>query len=161
MKVSLHEDRIIGFSGDIEIGNMPKGVGLERIRWNGKSVVDLMTLDEIWVRHQRGVFEFHAVSVPESQRVAMTYADRKRLHVESGVIRVRTEQDMEVLKQAEAGRIVDNRSLKAEAIAFASELTYDQIDAHVETIFGSLNTAQKGSLKRLYGAVLFLTKSSV
>lgn len=161
MKVSLNEDMIVGFSGDIEIGNLPKGVGLERLRWDGEKIVDLAMASGIWVRHQRGVFEFHAVSVPGSQYVVMTYADRKRLYINSGVIRVRTKEENEDQKKADTARTVENRSLKTEALAFANGLTRDQIDEHIDKIFGKLDADQKASLKRLYKAVLFLTKSMV
>lgn len=39
-----------------------------------------------------------------------------------------------------------------------NSLTYDDIDNHIENVFGGLSTAQKSSLKKLYKAVLFLLK---
>jgi hypothetical protein len=161
MRVSLHEDMIVGFSGDTEIGNLPKGVGLERLRWDGSKVVDLAALEGMWVRHRNGTFSLHAVSVPGSQWVSMMYRERNRLYVNAGVIALKTEQEMTAAKRAEADRIVENRAMKTDAAAFISGLTYGQIDSHIDTAFGTLNAAQKTSLRRLYKAVLWLVKTQM
>jgi len=70
-------------------------VGLERLRFDSRQVVDLADLKRIWVRDLGGgAFELHAIEVPGSQAVDMTYADRRRLTTEAGVIRLRTEDEM-------------------------------------------------------------------
>jgi hypothetical protein len=161
VKATLAEDMIVSFGGDTEIGALPKGIGLERLRWDGQKLVDLDKVSEIWVRSIRGVFELHAVEVPGSQLVAMRYQDRKRLYVEGGLIRLRTVEEMEALRQAETDSLVENRTLKTEALAFVSGVTYSQIDAHIDAVFGNLNATQKGSLKRLYKAVLFVCKREI
>jgi hypothetical protein len=160
LKVTLREDMIVSPAGDSEIiGPLPKGVGLERLRCDGKKIIDLITLETMWVRNVGGVFELHAVSVPGSQRVVMTYADRKRLYADGDVIRVRTEKQDEEQKQTESARIVENRLLKTEAMLIAKWLTPNVIDAHIDTVFKDLNTDQKSSLRRLYKAVSFLSRS--
>jgi len=70
MKANLKEDIIIMLTenGKVEIGTLPKNVGLERLRFNGKSVVDLFDLNEIWVRYVNGTFELHAIEVPEPKK---------------------------------------------------------------------------------------------
>lgn len=79
MKAILDGDRIIGFSsgGDVEVGPIPKGVGLERLRWDGEKLVDLWDLDEMWVKPKGNSFSMHAVEVPGSRKVRMKYKDRK------------------------------------------------------------------------------------
>lgn len=159
MRATVFEDFIVSFGGDTEIGSLPKGVGLERLRWDGQKLIDLDKIEAIWVRCRAGVFELHVIEVPGSQVITMRYADRKRLYVENGVIGIRTAEEMEALEQAEADRITQNSTLKTEALAFASGLTYTQIDVHIEAVFGGLSPAQKTSLKRLYKTVLCLAKT--
>jgi len=51
MRAMLDRDIIVHLTphGDTEIGSIPKGAGLERMRFDGKQLVDLATLGEIWV----------------------------------------------------------------------------------------------------------------
>lgn len=55
-------------------------------------------------------------------------------------------------------KAMENESLLTSAKDLANNLTYDQVDTHIDTVFGSLNTAQKTSLKKLYKTFLFLLK---
>ena len=63
----------------VEIGSIPKGVGLERVRWNGNELIDLFDLTDIWVEFINGTFILHCIKVPHSQLIKMNYADRKKL----------------------------------------------------------------------------------
>lgn len=97
MKAFLQQDIIINLTerGDTEIGALPKGIDLGRCRFDGKKVVDLASLATIHVVSRGpGAYELHAVAVPGSQPVAMTYADRKRLISDNGLIRVKTTQEI-------------------------------------------------------------------
>ena len=49
-------------------------------------------------------------------------------------------------------------NLKAAAKDLVENLTYDDIDDHIDNVFSNLNTDQKNSLKKLYKVVLFLAK---
>jgi hypothetical protein len=49
-------------------------------------------------------------------------------------------------------------SEKGEGMDLIRNLQLSDIDQHIENVFGSLNTQQKTSLKRLYKAVLFIGK---
>ena len=51
MRATVNQDVIVHVTphGIAEIGNLPTGVGLERLRFDGKKIVDLASLDEIWV----------------------------------------------------------------------------------------------------------------
>lgn len=101
MKAFLKEDIIttITENGDTEIGRLPK-VGLERLRFNGSKVIDLVTVGQMWIRYEKGFFTLHIVQVRDSQLVNMTYSDRKYLIVEGGVIVVKTQvqRDAEALQ---------------------------------------------------------------
>jgi len=94
MLAILNEDIIVRVSskGTTEIGTFPKGVGLERLRFDGEKVIDLADLEII---HVRIPGELHAIPVPGSQPVTMTYADRKYLVNEGGTLRVLTNTERE------------------------------------------------------------------
>jgi len=119
MRAILEHDiiRHITESGDTEIGTIPadkKDVGLERLRFDGTTIVDLADLTGIWVSPLgAGFFELHAVPVPGSQKVAMTYGDRKNLTMENGIIRVKTAQELDAERQAEQALMIKNRLRQA------------------------------------------------
>ena len=52
----------------------------------------------------------------------------------------------------------EKTNLLAAAKDLVNSLTFADIDTHIDTVFGSLTTAQKNSLKKLYKAVLFSLK---
>lgn len=161
MKVTLKDDMIISLSGDTEVGSLPKGVGLERLRWDGEKVVDLMYHNPLWARYTKGIFSLHAVAVKGSQLIDMTWADRKRLTIDQGVIRLRTAAEISENKEAEVDKIDEYRKLSSEAVELVNNLSYATIDKHIDTVFFNLNDAQRASLNRLYKVVLFLTKRAV
>ena len=150
---------IISLSGPTEVGPLPKGVGLERLRWDGERVIDLTTINPIWARYVNGVFTLHAVAVKGAQSIEMNYIDRKRLTATAGMIRLLSTAEYEAGLEAQKEETAEHLSLKAEAKALIDSLTYDKIDQHIDNVFGALSTAQKDSLKRLYKAVLFLAKT--
>ena len=96
MKCSIHNhDMILKTNvenGGVEIGSIPKGVGLERMRWTGSKLVDLNNLSEIWCEYTSGGFRLHSIQVPNSQLVQMQYRDRKKLYNDSGVYRVKSNE---------------------------------------------------------------------
>ena len=85
MKASLIEDIIIQLTmdrGEVEVGNIPSGVSLERLRWNGSRLVDLISLRVIHVRVKEGnFFELHSIPLKNTHPVMMSYRDRRRLRV--------------------------------------------------------------------------------
>ncbi len=96
MKALLCEDIIqaVG-TGDTEIGSLPSGVGVERLRWDGSKLIDLAEATQIYVRHLSGNhFELHAVAVLGSQPVAMTWPERKNLTLVDGLIRLKTAEEI-------------------------------------------------------------------
>ena len=111
----LDEDMIVAVGSDenagVEIGNLPPGVGLERLRWDGKNVVDLQGLTEMYVKEFNGAYSLHAVQVQGSELVPMTYGDRKNLKTDpaTGIIRVKTQQE----KTDEANAIAVERTKTA------------------------------------------------
>lgn len=97
MKVILDRDMLVSVSSALaatEVGELPKGMGWERLRWDGERVVDLNSLSSVWVEQRGGSYVLHAVQVPGSQLVNMTYADRKKLMTVNGIILVKTGDDL-------------------------------------------------------------------
>jgi hypothetical protein len=95
-KAIVREDFIVNVTeqGNVEIGNLPKGVGIERLRWNGEKIVDLATVNQMWVRPIGIGFELHVVKVPNSTLVVMTWKDKQHLTINDGVIRLKTAQEI-------------------------------------------------------------------
>jgi len=152
---------IVSLTGVTEVGAIPRGIGLERLRWDGSQIVDLLDLTTIWVKNEGGWFSLHAIQVPGSQAVAMAYGERFRLREVDGVISLYTQAEWDDAQAAELSARMDTQQLKAEAIDFILGLSYAAIDQHINTVFGGLTAAQKTSLKRLYKIVLFLGKSKL
>lgn len=98
MKVIIHNhDRIKKISSTVgtEVGSLPKGVGLERIRWTGSKIVDLVELSSIWVERKNGAFVLHAIKIPYSQLVQMEYKDRKKLCIEDGIFKIKSDEQIQ------------------------------------------------------------------
>jgi hypothetical protein len=162
VKAVLKEDMIIHVTekGDIEIGMLPPDVGLERLRWNGEKIVDLANLSEIWVRPLSPTFfELHAVKVPNSQKVSMSYQDRKRLVLERDAVRLLSSAKHEEKITAEASSVADNPSLYREAKNMVENLSSGKIDADIDNTFSDFNDQQRKILSDLYKAVLWLLKA--
>lgn len=162
MRAILKEDFIIKISekhGE-KIGKLPKGVGLERLRFDGEKVVDLSEAKEIWVRPKGGTFfELHAVEVSGSQKINMSYRDRRKLILDKGQVKLLTEEEHKAKQILENDDIEDNRKLRKDMDNFIENLTFSKIDKHIEVVFGRLNIRQKKSLKLLYKTVLWLAKT--
>ena len=97
MKVKIHNyDMILKISidGGVEIGSVPKGVGLERMRWTGSKLVDLINLDVIWVEFINGLFRLHSIETPYSQLVEMQYKDRKKLWNDNGTYKIKSDDQI-------------------------------------------------------------------
>lgn len=108
MKAILNRDIILQINtGETEIGAIPRGVGLERLRWDGSQIVDLVGMAGFWVEHRGGVFVLHCVPVEGAQFVSMAYADRRRLMNDNGTIRLRTPAEIAV---AEAQARVESKN---------------------------------------------------
>jgi len=101
------KSKIINF-GDSGLDlRLPKSaVGdLERIRFDGEKLVDIINLTEFYVTHTKGIFELHVRNdIDESQLIEMTFFDKNRLIVEGETIRLRTTQEIEEIKRAESIR---------------------------------------------------------
>jgi hypothetical protein len=97
MKAFVQDDLIISITeeGDTEIYSMPKGVGLERLRFDGEKVIDLADLSEFWVLPTLGGFELHCIEVANSHLIQMAYSDRKYLTLNSGNIRLKTQEEID------------------------------------------------------------------
>ena len=128
MRAILNNDIIVTLTMSAtegtEIGSLPKGVGLERLRFDGTQVIDLISLTAIWVKHIGGTaFELHCVDIghyettyddegePDGtvfigtcQLVTMAYANRHVLTNENGIYRLKTLDELEAERIIEANR---------------------------------------------------------
>ena len=52
----------------------------------------------------------------------------------------------------------EQSQMQADIVDLVSNLSYADIDNHIDNVYGSLSVAQKASLKKLYKAVLYLLK---
>ena len=98
MKVTIHNYDMIkktNVDNGIEIGSVPKGVGLERMRWTGSKLVDLFNLDVIWVEFINGGFRLHSIETPYSQLVEMQYKDRKKLYNDNGTYKIKSDDQIQ------------------------------------------------------------------
>ncbi len=75
----------------VEIGSIPKGAGLDHLRWDNEQeqLIDLVNLSSIWVEYTKGAFFLHCVEVPHSQLVRMRYQHRKKLWNNNGVYSIK------------------------------------------------------------------------
>lgn len=126
MLATLREDIIIAVGrGDFEIGRLPAGGGVERLRWDGDQIIDLAEAATIHVRHLSGNhFELHALPLPGTQPVAMRYQDRARLTVAEGIIRLKTEAEIQAAQLAAASQAIRARyarQMAAIAAPYTSE----------------------------------------
>jgi hypothetical protein len=95
VKAIIEEDIIVNVGrGETEIGDLPRGIGMERLRWDGSKIVDLADLSEMWVRYRGGVFELHCIEVKHSQLTTMQYSDRFNLTTNGKSIRLKTPQEI-------------------------------------------------------------------
>lgn len=104
MRATLDNDIIVSLhAGETDIGELPEGVGIERLRWDGQKLVDLADMTEMWVEPVNGTYRLHAVEVPGSALVPMSYNQRKLLKLNSGSPRIKTE--FEIISDSEAEKV--------------------------------------------------------
>ncbi len=110
-RVILDRDIIVRvvMTGGVEIDQLPRHIGIERLRWDGRRVIDLADLKTIWVMPD---YTLHAIAVDGAQRVEMTYADRHKLRTVDGVITVVDTEQADRLQSLSAGvrRYLDSRA---------------------------------------------------
>ena len=98
MRAILNNDMIVSLvlsdTLGVEVGDVPKDIGLERLRFNGVELVDLADLTEFWVETIMGGFVLHCVEIPNSTYIEMSYADRKNLLLNSGSLRLKTPEEI-------------------------------------------------------------------
>lgn len=105
MKAVIDQDIIVAlYAGETEIGALPPGVGIERLRWTGERLVDLADLTEIWVEPHAGGCRLHAIEVPGSTLVPMTYRQRRLLTMNAGHPRLLTTEEISAAAEAERTR---------------------------------------------------------
>jgi hypothetical protein len=168
VKVLLNEDILVKpWRKGKQVGAIPKGVGWERLRYDHRidRVVDLMDLDEIYVRFKDGHFELHAVPVPRSQLVTMRYHDKHKLTFETvGVTKTivcLSDAEYELIREERASSIADNKQLKARLVSLVEDLTYSEVTTKVDNIFSDHTAGQRQVLKDALHVLLFLAKKEL
>jgi hypothetical protein len=99
MRAILNNDMIVSLvmneTDGTEIGNIPKDIGLERLRFNGTELLDLVELSAFWVESVLGGFVLHCIQIPNAEYIEMAYADRKYLVYNSGTLRLKTQEEID------------------------------------------------------------------
>ena len=115
MLAICNQDIIIQINpeGDIEIGNIPakkKGVGLERLRFDGVKIVDLADFQEFWIEPiAPDFFVLHVIEALGFQKVIMNYSDRINLTMDTGIIRIKTPAEITAEKETKEKTMLKNR----------------------------------------------------
>lgn len=79
MKAIINKGRLLSLTlsdDGVEVGNIPKGVGLERLYWDGETLFDLYKLSSFWVDKDRNLYPDKDFG---RQLVYMNYNERKNL----------------------------------------------------------------------------------
>ena len=97
----IKQDRIIKIGGDagVDIGSIPKGLGLDQCRFDGTKLIDITKLNKFWV--EPGTHILHVIPIPGSQLISMNWSDRRHLIDIDGVIRVKTQAEIDKPKLEE------------------------------------------------------------
>jgi hypothetical protein len=66
--------------------------------------------------------------------------------------------DQTILTLEEAPDVVDDNDVINARLDEIGQMTWEEIDTHIDTVFSGLSVAQRTSLKRLYKCVLALIK---
>lgn len=157
MKAILNQDKIVKLimTGGAEIGSIPKGVGLERLRFDGEQIIDLATLSQIWVRAvAKDAFELHAVEVPGAQLVDMTYRERRRLTQDpDGTIRLLTDDEIKDARiqqelNIEVKEQLTYREKNDSLLQRFVRATPEQLETYIENNVTDMQSA-KEALKKL------------
>jgi len=111
MRAILNNDLILSYTvkDGVEIGNPPKGVGLERLRFDGSKILDIATLSKFWVEPKADGFVLHCVEVPGSKYLEFDYADRKRLILNGSSLRLKTATEIKNEDTEKKIRILKNK----------------------------------------------------
>ena len=114
MKAILKDDIIINITlsdKGVEIGDIPKGIGLERLRLNGQKVVDLATLNQMYVFEPvPNFYELHIL--PIGQLVQMTYSNRHNLITSDGAIRIQSPEEIQIENIESQKQLIKNQVRK-------------------------------------------------
>ena len=133
MRAILTNDIIVQLtmsdSEGVEIGDIPKDVGIERLRFDGDKVVDLADLSAFWVESVLGGFMLHCIETTNSQYVEMSYADRKYLVYNSDTLRLKTQEEIDA-EAHESDLLVLKTKLRAKLKVAMGDIQ----DQHMQTL---------------------------
>ena len=140
--VKLTVNRYIG----VDIGTLPKGVGLERLRWTGEELIDLYDLDTIYVNPIN--LTLHATHLDNTQPVKMKYKDRNKLVKDNKTnklrVKTQTEIDQPKLDEYRNRRRPEYPSMNDQLGAIIKYLkTKDDLPYELEQIIKSIDSTKK------------------
>ena len=113
MRAIIKDDRILQPSPTgIDVGPKPPKISINDLRYNGKRLVNMNNLNEIWVEQVNGIFVLHCKKYRNSQLVQMQYKDRKHLINDNGTFRIRTQDEINqiLIKRTEDERKANKRT---------------------------------------------------
>jgi len=129
MRAILKDDIIVQIDSDgVEVGTKPRDYGIECLRFDGRKLINLNDLDEIWVEQVNGQFILHCKKVGNSQLVQMTYNQRKHLKNDNGTFRIKTQDEL-----LEEEQILNDRRVKASIRTKLNRLVGDAFDRELDT----------------------------
>ncbi len=125
MRAILDQDIILRLTmkndQGVEIGSIPKGIGFDRLRYDGNEVVDIGTLNQLWVDKNKA---FHCRDVGGCQLVDMTYADRYNLIMSDVGWRLKTPEEIINERQIKNEDKINNKLKQKIRIEYSSEVQY-------------------------------------
>ena len=104
-----------------EIGSIPKGVDLGRIRFDGNEVINLNDLNQIWVDPDKTL---HCINTGNCQLVDMTYTDRRNLIMTDTGWRLKTTQELIDEQEIKNENKINNKIKQRIRIEYVSEIQY-------------------------------------
>ena len=125
MRAIIDEDIILRLTmksdQGIEIGSIPKGVDLGRLRFDGDEVIDLNDLDQIWVDPDRIL---HCIDTGSCQLVDMNYSDRRDLIMTDTGWRLKTFQEKIDEQEIKNENKISNKVKQRIKQEYTSEVQY-------------------------------------
>jgi len=157
MKAIIDKDKIVKLSFDsgTEVGDLPSGVGLERLRWDGDHLIDISSENSLapsafYVEKLGSGFELHIVpsSAADWQVVNLDYTQRNLLVDDDGVFRLMTPTEVYQENQEE---VLTNLKVKSE-YAIETQIDYT-LDLAEDIIITDSMSRSPSALAELYNSV--------
>jgi hypothetical protein len=104
-----------------EVGTISRTVPMNRVRWNGKRLVDIARIRGFWVDKKKVL---HVFDVGDCTYIDMTYQQRKNLIIKDGVPRLKTSEELATEKQKSKSMLTTAKVKKRIKSEYESDLHY-------------------------------------